>query len=1313
MKKTLLLLASAALLLVGCAKEQVTNGVGQKEGGLQEVTFTANLDSGVATKAAVDGDGAAASVNRCIMEIYYGDDLYTRQIAKVSDKQATFSAQVPSNRTYTVAFWADKVDDATTDTGLATDKYYTTSSLKTIALNGSYLGNDDARDAFFVCEPYEVKQGGSAFTATLKRPFAQVNVITTDWDKVASISALKPEKVNVTLKNALVAFNAVTGVASGAQTLNYEAAVYTPAAHGAEKTLSMDYLFASDTKALIDIDWKAQKTGDDDVEHAFAAVPYQRNYRTNIKGALLTATGQWTVTVDPDWDGDGSTVEGEDDPYLVNYFATGSIAAANEALKTKNAVSIENPSDLGTAVVIPAEQDGKSVLIKVAGASAGDITVQKATDNGPASLAIESDSKTLNIDLPNSHVDLNMGNFTSVTANTSATTLVVGKDVTIDALTINGGNAKIYGVVNTISKQASSVVDFYAGTAASLRSVAAKISEAPQNKDFYGKVYLTSDIDLNNEEWTPIAAFQKPLTIEGNGYTIKNLKVTESTAAYIGFIGTACGLTVKNLNFDTVTLSYPSTVGENARGGVIAGQVYGATIENCSVKNVDITACQKVGGLLGYIEGNTNVPHNIKNCSVEKISIKSNDPAKILQHGVGGFIGHIALTNNPLVSISDCSVKDVTISDFGTEYSIQLVPHAFIGNVCNNHTGSEVADITSHSVVLSNNSISGTNTVLPTCMYSSDNFGWAGNAEERPTWKGGIYINGEPWTPNYPYQIVETGAKYSTLASAIDAATAGQTVQILKAGEYKFPGAQKAITVEGLNEKDEDENYVVAFNLREASGGNKNVTFKYLTFNLLQAEDPDRGFTECENLTYNECVFTGEYWGYDSGMSTFNNCVFHDATNYCIWTYGGNITLNDCEFYSDHGKFVNVYATGSKVHTIFANNCIFHNTGAAKKAAFNLKGGVTHGSVVMNSCSVTGNFPNSSTVDGNAIFSDSGLYMFDDPEWSNDVYAVVDGVTYYPYFSMDATGNYSVKNVNGLRMAIKHWNALKAAGEKSLTLADGTYNVSDMAIFQNYADKSLLIKAENNKQAVITPNSGSKQLIFVVAGMSKSYAGHITVDGLKFDMSGAANKEIESDVISISDAVGTNLPADEKALYSGTYHYGHDITVKNCEIIGLGSDNEHSSVVRTENQNAYNVKVQNCTIDKVGYVLTSKISTLAEVSGCTITDSKCVINSTVNNTEYKIIGNTISTYNNYCIRLDYGPIEVKDNNFNITWTKETGEIPTKHEPAIVVLRNSTGNMATITGNTSSKADDTMYDIYCKTSWIVNGTTIPAENDLSF
>lgn len=124
MKKALLLLASAALLLVGCAKEKFTE---PSDGGLTNVTISACIDGGVATKAFADGDGAGAYVNRCIMEIYFNDVLYTRLVQPVTPASegskafATF-ANVPvvAGKEYQVLFWADCGGDE------LADKYYTT-----------------------------------------------------------------------------------------------------------------------------------------------------------------------------------------------------------------------------------------------------------------------------------------------------------------------------------------------------------------------------------------------------------------------------------------------------------------------------------------------------------------------------------------------------------------------------------------------------------------------------------------------------------------------------------------------------------------------------------------------------------------------------------------------------------------------------------------------------------------------------------------------------------------------------------------------------------------------------------------------------------------------------------------------------------------------------------------------------------------------------------------------------------------------------------------------------------------------------------
>ena len=470
MKKTLLLIASVALLLVGCAKDQLSNGA---DGGMVPAIFTASLDNGVVSKAAVDGDGAAASVNRCIMEIYYGDGLFERLYAPVSSKTATFTTQVVSNRTYTVAFWADKVDDATTAEGLAADKYYTTTSLKEIAIKGDYIGNDDARDAFYHVGEYTVAQAGSSFGGgdqkiLLKRPFAQMNVITTDWDKAASVTGLAPEKVNVTLKNPMVKFNAVTGEASadeGTVSLTYTANVYvapapTEAALANEKTLSMDYLFAAKEKAVIDIDWKALHGTDTNVEHSFAAVPYQRNYRTNIKGALLTTQGQWTVTVEPEW-----ATPDNDVPYYVassiqdaqNYISSSNTEKAKAVDLSKAEIKQSDVKEDGTIHFIlkttsPEDLVNFTLPAIPAGITASGWTIEYQDGYPTENVGVTAPAGTkVTILAPTSHVIVTGTSYAEITASTGDNTLVIPQGVTVDKLIVTKGAVEIHGTVNSLT----------------------------------------------------------------------------------------------------------------------------------------------------------------------------------------------------------------------------------------------------------------------------------------------------------------------------------------------------------------------------------------------------------------------------------------------------------------------------------------------------------------------------------------------------------------------------------------------------------------------------------------------------------------------------------------------------------------------------------------------------------------------------------------------------------------------------------------------------------------------------------------------
>ena len=496
MKKTLLLLASAALLLVGCAKEQI---VDLQEGGLTNVTFTANLDNGVATKASADNDGKGTYVNRCIMEIYFQNQLYKRMEAAMSGTPATATfSNVPvvAGKEYQILFWADHVDVVNTEAGLATDKYYTTKTttdnkgLKAVTVNMTNFidalkaKKNDELDAFFAASNYTVSQqaGGNSFTVKLHRPFAQLNVITTDVadGKTVTCADLLPEKVSVSY-TAATTFNVADSTVTGSATYAYEAPVYgdktnweTVKTRG-EFTLSMDYILASTEQGAVDVTFITKNGGQAVMTHNLTNLPYQRNYRTNVKGDLLTVGGTWKATIDPIWA----------QPDIVKVVEVADIKSANEIIN-QYASSTDNlevkfvgvPNDSGipsgdassefrAILTSPLKQDANlgievmtntktlyvgdykveysvAELAETASLKAATVNINVPQNSGIEKLVINAPSKTV---LVNGKLVESVGSITNIDAITSQNTLIIEKGQQVGTLTIRQGGLEIHGTV--------------------------------------------------------------------------------------------------------------------------------------------------------------------------------------------------------------------------------------------------------------------------------------------------------------------------------------------------------------------------------------------------------------------------------------------------------------------------------------------------------------------------------------------------------------------------------------------------------------------------------------------------------------------------------------------------------------------------------------------------------------------------------------------------------------------------------------------------------------------------------------------------
>ena len=470
MKKTLLLLASVALLLVGCQKEKFAE---EQVGEMTKATFTACVDGGVATRASADNDGNGAKVNRCIMEIYFQDQLYTRREAAMSGNPATVTfvnVPVVAGKEYQVLFWAD------CGTSLS-DKYYATDAgLKTVtvkkdafitALNSK---KNDELDAFFGAGDYTVGQTtNNSFNITLHRPFAQLNVITTDLGagKTVTCADLLPEKVSVSYK-AADKFNVATGEISssvaGGYTYSYEAPVYgTWSSTKTELTLSMDYILASTEQELVNVTFVTKNGGLAVMTHSLSNLPYKRNYRTNVKGDLLTTAGSWTATIAPAW-----TTPAYDVPFYVatsiqdaqDYIAPdsqGTVKAKSVDL-TKATISQDNVGSDGKIQFMLKETSPEDLVNFTLPSIPS--TIQNCTgwkiENEPAyptqNVGVNAPAGTkVVIDAPKSHVTVTGSSYDEIEASTGDNTLVIPQGVSVTHLKITKGAVEIHGTVTSLS----------------------------------------------------------------------------------------------------------------------------------------------------------------------------------------------------------------------------------------------------------------------------------------------------------------------------------------------------------------------------------------------------------------------------------------------------------------------------------------------------------------------------------------------------------------------------------------------------------------------------------------------------------------------------------------------------------------------------------------------------------------------------------------------------------------------------------------------------------------------------------------------
>ena len=268
------------------------------------------------------------------------------------------------------------------------------------------------------------------------------------------------------------------------------------------------------------------------------------------------------------------------------------------------------------------------------------------------------------------------------------------------------------GTPDHITGSGTETDPYQISTAAGLKWFRDKVNDAKTEEETKICAVLTANIDLKNEEWTPIANYTTTNeifyegTFDGGGYTISGLNVTGKFRC-ASLFGAVKGGTIKNLTVaGNVSHNYSSTGLDCHVGGIVGSALDAATIENCSnncsvtggsgdviggiagsnINNARIIDCYNVGTITGTIMEtggvtgfNMGTISNCYNVGTIKMLHNSNAVGEIVGNNVGTVKNcyYLAGTNLNAVGQSNngniTKTESKTAADFANDTVLALL----------------------------------------------------------------------------------------------------------------------------------------------------------------------------------------------------------------------------------------------------------------------------------------------------------------------------------------------------------------------------------------------------------------------------------------------------------------------------------------------------------------------------------------------------------------------------------------------------------------------------------------------------------------
>ena len=293
MKKSILTLLGAGLLLTSCQSDEPFAPV---EGGEKQVTFTLNVPGELGTRAgatdnASDKGGWTNSQGNLSYTLVLRADNDVQTLTKdAQGQQVVFNPTVVLGRNYTVTAYA----------------YFGDTAKSTIDAIAESKGiNDETKDAYTWTGNinFATDQDGTNQNITLKRPYAKLRLIATDYNAAKT----DVRSVTVEYKNQMYTmFNAVEGQFNTEKSVSFtnqwSNSYYEAATTYGEKTIFADYVPVNEigyAPFTVTVEYQNGET----YTRTFAEdIPVRRNALTTLKGAFFTAGAEITVNVDDNFE---------------------------------------------------------------------------------------------------------------------------------------------------------------------------------------------------------------------------------------------------------------------------------------------------------------------------------------------------------------------------------------------------------------------------------------------------------------------------------------------------------------------------------------------------------------------------------------------------------------------------------------------------------------------------------------------------------------------------------------------------------------------------------------------------------------------------------------------------------------------------------------------------------------------------------------------------------------------------------------------------------------------------------------------------